>query len=32
MTLPPAGLPSSGQIAAMEAALAGHGCSFVREG
>jgi quercetin dioxygenase-like cupin family protein len=33
MTLPPpAGPPSSEQMAAMEAALAEHGCTFVREG
>jgi hypothetical protein len=33
MTLPPpAGPPSAEQISAMEAALAEHGCSFVREG
>ena len=32
MTLPPAGPPSPEQMAAMEAALADHGCTFVREG
>ena len=33
MTLPPPAGPSSAeQISAMEAALAEHGCSFVREG
>ncbi|HEX5975555.1 MAG TPA: quercetin 2,3-dioxygenase [Rubrobacteraceae bacterium] len=33
MTLPPtAGPPSAEQISAIEAALAEHGCSFVREG
>lgn len=34
MALPPPsqGLPSAARIAAMEAALAEHGCAFVREG